>query len=165
LEGNFWSDYTGVDDGSGTEKHAIAGDGIGDTDIPYPSLNFDNFPLVTEFGQAQEVAIDIKPGSDPNAINPRSRGVIQVAVLTTDTFDATIVDPQSVQFGPDGAGIVHTSAHIEDIDGDGDLDLLAHFRVRETGIVCGDTEASLSGATFGGTPIEGSDSIITVGCN
>ncbi|MFW9893273.1 MAG: NosD domain-containing protein, partial [Candidatus Thorarchaeota archaeon] len=36
LEGNYWSDYTGVDDGSGTEKHAIAGDLIGDTEIPWP---------------------------------------------------------------------------------------------------------------------------------
>ena len=46
LEGNFWSDYTGADDGSGALKHAIAGDGIGDTDIPWPSPGFDNFPFV-----------------------------------------------------------------------------------------------------------------------
>jgi len=42
LEGNYWSDYPGVDDGSGTGKHAIAGDGIGDTDIPWYS---DYYPL------------------------------------------------------------------------------------------------------------------------
>ena len=30
LEGNFWSQYGGLDDGSGIGKHAIAGDGIGD---------------------------------------------------------------------------------------------------------------------------------------
>jgi len=35
LEGNYWSDYTGLDDGSGTGKHSIAGDGIGDTNLPY----------------------------------------------------------------------------------------------------------------------------------
>jgi len=35
------------------------------------------------------VAIDIKPGSDPNAINPNSKGVIPVAILTTPEFDAT----------------------------------------------------------------------------
>ena len=47
LEGNFWSDYVGFDDGSGVGKHAIAGDGIGDTDLPWPGfLGSDNYPLV-----------------------------------------------------------------------------------------------------------------------
>ncbi|MDA2936762.1 right-handed parallel beta-helix repeat-containing protein [Acidobacteria bacterium AH-259-A15] len=49
LEGNHWSDYTGVDDGSGTGKHAIAGDGIGDTLIPHPTTDFDFFPLLEIF--------------------------------------------------------------------------------------------------------------------
>ena len=47
-EGNYWSDYTGVDDGSGTGKHAIAGDGIGDTEIPYPAAGFDFYPFMHE---------------------------------------------------------------------------------------------------------------------
>ena len=34
-------------------------------------------------------------------------------------------------------------------------DPLLHFKTKETGIACGDTEASLTGETFGGTPIEG----------
>ena len=46
LEGNYWSDYPGVDDGSGTGKHAIAGDLIGDTDIPWPEPYMDNYPLM-----------------------------------------------------------------------------------------------------------------------
>jgi len=50
LEGNFWSNYFGVDNGSGAGKHAIAGDGIGDTQIPHPSANFDNFPFIMENG-------------------------------------------------------------------------------------------------------------------
>jgi len=50
LEGNYWSDYPGMDDGSGTGKHAIAGDGIGDTNIPWPDLNFDAYPFVLESG-------------------------------------------------------------------------------------------------------------------
>lgn len=48
LEGNYWSDYHGFDDGSGTGKHAIAGDGIGDTDIAWPSDGYDFYPLVNE---------------------------------------------------------------------------------------------------------------------
>jgi len=45
-----------------------------------------------------EVDIDIKPGSDPNSINLKSKGVVPVAVLTTDGFDASTVDPETVGF-------------------------------------------------------------------
>ena len=47
LEGNYWSDYSGVDDGSGCDKHAIAGDGIGDTDLPW---YLDPYPFINENG-------------------------------------------------------------------------------------------------------------------
>jgi parallel beta-helix repeat protein len=46
LEGNYWSDYTGVDDGSGTGKHNISGDGIGDTLIPHSDAGYDNYPCM-----------------------------------------------------------------------------------------------------------------------
>ncbi|KAF5413826.1 MAG: Cell surface glycoprotein [Candidatus Methanophagaceae archaeon] len=48
LEGNYWSDYSGLDDGTGTGKHAIAGDGIGDTNIPHPAEDYDFYPFMTE---------------------------------------------------------------------------------------------------------------------
>lgn len=113
---------------------------------------------------AEFVEIDIKPGSDPNAINPRSKGVIPVAILTTESFNAQIVDPSTVQFGPNGAGIGDRSAHLQDVNEDGDLDLVLHFRTQQTGIACGDTTAFLTGETFVSTPIQGSQNIVTVGC-
>jgi uncharacterized repeat protein (TIGR01451 family) len=108
--------------------------------------------------------IDIKPNICPNSINPKSKQVIALAILTTDTFDATTVDPLTVKFGPNGATEAHGKGHIKDVDGDSDLDLVLHFKVQDTGIACGDTSASLTGETFSGEPIEGSDSINTVGC-
>jgi hypothetical protein len=110
------------------------------------------------------VEIDIKPGSFPNSINLKNQGDIPVAILTTGDFDATTVDPLSVRFGPGAAVESHGIGHIEDVDQDGDLDLVLHFRTQETGIQCGDTAASLTGETFDGHAIEGSDSIRTLGC-
>lgn len=110
------------------------------------------------------VAIDVKPGSFPNSINPMSMGKIPVAILTTDTFDATSVDPNTVRFGRNGteAGPVHSA--LEDVDGDGRIDMILHFNTQDTGIQCGDTSASLKGKSFGGQAIGGSDSVNTVGC-
>ena len=109
-----------------------------------------------------DVAIDIKPGSGPNAINVRSQGKIPVAILTTEDFDANTVDVSTVQFGPGAAQPV--SYALENINGDTDWDLILHFNTQETGIACGDTKATLTGQTLEGVPITGTDSIKTVGC-
>jgi dipeptidyl aminopeptidase/acylaminoacyl peptidase len=144
------------------EIFAMNADGSGQTQLTTNSAfdccaNWQPIPPMS-------VAIDIKPGSFPNSINPKSKGNIPVAILTTEDFDATTVDPLSVEFGPYGATESHGRGHIEDVDGDGDDDLVLHFRTQDTGIQCGDTSASLTGETFGGQMIEGSDSINTVGC-
>jgi hypothetical protein len=108
------------------------------------------------------VTIDIRPGSDENPINPRSRGRIPVAVLTTEDFDASLVDVSTVRFGPGGAAPVRYA--LEDVDGDADWDLVMHFNAEEVGIACGDSEATLTGQTFDGVLIAGTGSIKTVGC-
>jgi hypothetical protein len=110
------------------------------------------------------VAVDIKPGSDPNSINPRNRGVIPVAILTTDSFDAVTVDPNTVLFGWAGTETAPVHFGLEDVDGDGNTDATFHFTTQATGIQCGDTSATLSGETYSGQTIQGSDTIRTVGC-
>jgi len=105
-----------------------------------------------------EVAGDILPKS----INVHKQGVIPVAILATSEFDATSVNPSSVRFGPANATATHNA--MEDVDDDGDIDLLLKFNAPQTGIVCGSTRASLTGKTFDGEPVQGSDSFKTVGC-
>lgn len=117
---------------------------------------------------ACEVEIDIKPGSDCNPVNCKSmNGVIPVAILSTDCFDAALVDHTTVVFGPDEAMEAHSNKHgikrhEEDVDFDGDIDLVFHFRGYETGIVCGDTAVVLKGMTYDGEMFEATDRIRTV---
>jgi hypothetical protein len=110
------------------------------------------------------VALDIKPGGAPDTINPKSHGMIPVAILSTEAFDATAVDPATVRFGSQGAPEAHGTGHIEDVNHDGAADLLLHFRTQDTGITCGETFASLTGETFDGDRIEGTVTLKTVGC-
>ena len=109
------------------------------------------------------VDIDIKPGSDPNAVNPRSKGVIPVAVLGSVDFDATLVDFSTVAFAPGEASPVH-DGHVKDINGDGFVDIVFNFNTQDTGIVCGNTDATLTGETFDGVSITGTDTVKTAGC-
>ena len=109
-----------------------------------------------------DVMIDIKPGNSINPVNPRSKGDIKVAILTTGEFDASLVDASTLSFGPDGAAPVNY--RLDDVDRDGDWDLVLKFHTEETGIACGDIEATLTGQTLEGTRIYGTDSIHTVGC-
>jgi hypothetical protein len=107
--------------------------------------------------------IDIKPGSDRNAINPSGRGVLPVALLGWDGFDVNEVDVTTLAFGPSGAPLYHSDGpHFADLNGDGFLDLVSHFRTDETGIAFGDMEACLSGERLDGTPFGGCDAISTV---
>jgi hypothetical protein len=108
------------------------------------------------------VDIDVKPGSFPNAVNPESRGVIPVAILTTSRFDAASVDPTTVRFGP--ASAVPVGSRLDDVDSDGDFDLVLHFATASTGITCGSTVGVLTGATFGSVWFQASDALKAVGC-
>jgi len=92
--------------------------------------------------------IDIKPGSDPNAINPKSKGVIPVAILGQDAFDFTRVDVTTLDF--EGAAPAHDltdpivyADHLQDVNGDGYVDLVCHFNTQDTGIEKGHPEACL----------------------
>ena len=111
-----------------------------------------------------EVTIDIKPGGFPNSINLRAQGVIPVAIITTETFSATAINPTTVRFGRTGTEAAPEHSAFQDVDSDGDVDLILHFNAQNTAIQCGDTSASLTGQTSDGQAIEGSDSIVTVGC-
>jgi len=109
------------------------------------------------------VELDIKPGSDPNSINPSLEGDVPVAIFGADAFDVSNVDVTTLAFGPGAASIDHSHGpHFEDFDGDGLTDLIAHFRIEQTGIAFGDLEACIVGETLDGARFAGCDAVRTV---
>src|SRR5690349_813184 len=83
--------------------------------------------------------VDVKWPKGPFCHNGRRFDrdrVIEVAVLTTQAFDARSVDYQSLSIG--GADEIHDRhggprSHLEDVDRDRDVDAVGHFR-------CGDID-------------------------
>ena len=139
-----------------------AGTFVQEMTLPLPAYEGARDALVAK--AASVVLIDIKPGSWPNSINVRNKGVIPVAVLSSDVFDATTIDSTTARFGPSGARIAHGSGHIEDVNSDGYLDLVMHFVTLETGISCGDNSADLYSVTYSGTTAIGTDAVRVVAC-
>jgi len=110
-----------------------------------------------------DVDIDVKPGNDLNPINIGSNGVIPVAILSSDSFNALTVKVHSIRLGGNGVAIRGKSGNLlareKDVNRDGLDDLLVHIETEgfedpgESGIVI------LTGETFDGIPIEGTDSV------
>jgi len=141
----------------------------------HPGLNTLEFAILDmdapkEYGLLVDniilIEIDLMPGSDKNPINPRKKGKIPVAILSNDTFDAGIVDPETCylegQEGWDRASPVHSA--IEDVDGDGDLDMILHFRTQEVDVSCWDERVYVGGQILGGEWFNSEVPINTVGC-
>jgi streptogramin lyase len=130
------------------------------------------------------VDVDIKPTSCPNPLNLHSRGVLPVAILGSEEFDASDIDAASVSL----AGVGAVRSNLEDVTGpvadgnecacttagpDGNTDLTLKFRAPEIAVALlndlGElTEGeqlvlTLAGTLMDGTPIEGSDCVVLVG--
>ena len=60
-----------------------------------------------------EVVIDIKPGSCPNPFNGKSKGSVPVAIVGSEDFDVTLIDPDSLMLN--GVPIVPENVLITDV--------------------------------------------------
>jgi hypothetical protein len=130
----------------------------------FMSIGLNEGPIEV-LSSVQAVAMDLKPGDISNTLNPRSRGAIPVAILTTEEFDATSIDVSSLRFGVTGEEATAIRTALDDVDGDGDTDLLAFFRTTDAGIDCETLFTYISGVTTTGVSIAGTDSVATVGCH
>ena len=159
----FTFDYKGVNrvvftPSGGTQVRGYSGSGT--------FFVMDNLEIADDAPGPTSITIDIdvKPGDGVNPINPKSKGVIPVAILSTESFDARTVDLATVHFGATGTEVMELKAAIEDVDGDGLLDMLLFFPTQGNGIQCGVNTAILTANTTDGKALEGTDSIRTVPC-
>jgi hypothetical protein len=128
-----------------------------------------------------EVSLDIKPSSCPNPLNVKAKGVLPVAILGTDHFDVTQIDPGSVLL----EGVAPLRWSLEDVatpfepfigkedaydcseyGPDGYVDLTLKFKAQEIIAALGDVNDGdvlvlrLTGEEYGGRPIVGEDVIV-----
>lgn len=115
--------------------------------------NIDVFKVLVE--AYAYATIDIKPYSYSNTINRLFEWVVPVAILTTDNFDASTVDPATVVF----AGATPVCNIVKDVGYDGDLDMLLYFNTQDLELTGASTEAYLTGETTDGLPIIAKDKV------
>ena len=126
---------------------------------------------------ATEVAVDIKPGSCPNPVNVKSKGVLPVAILGSADFDVHDIDVATIQL----AGVDPNHSNYENVarplidanececsteEPDGYMDLTLKFNTQEIvgaigPVADGDKLVlELTGLLHDDTPITGTDCII-----
>jgi hypothetical protein len=142
---------------------------VDDLGQPFAPIPFGRFNIASELQVVPTpflVPLDIKPGSDSNPINPSGRGILPVAILGSETFDATDVDVTTLALGPDAAAPAHDLTkpglfedHLRDVNDDGFTDLVSHYRTQETGISRDDAEACITGDLLDSTPFEGCNTV------
>jgi hypothetical protein len=113
---------------------------------PYELVISGVTPLMTR------VNIDVKPGQTKDSrLNPKSRGVIPVAILSKEGFKPMEVDPTSLGFGASGDEPSLQGCHKQgkDLNGDGVPDLVCNFDNEKANFEVGETVGTMKGKAAG----------------
>lgn len=148
--------------------------------MPYNILAIETQAI--DVSETNYVFVDIKPGSCPNPLNIKSRGVLPVAILGTAGFDVEQIDIATIRL----LGVAPIRSRLEDVatpfseeittcqdctglGPDGYMDLTLKFRTQEIVAALGTVTDSqcvvleLTGnlkEEFGGTSIVGEDVVL-----
>ena len=152
--------------GSCPVAHTTTDEGLVDTDGDgIPDL-MDNCPTVFNPDQntacvVTSVVIDIKPGRFPNIVSLDSLIPLSVAILSSPSFNATQVKPETVRLS--GASVIRLgNAYLcgaLDVNRDGIPDLVCIVDKRHLVLPADDAVAVLTGQTRSNVSIRGEDSI------
>ncbi|MDX5150948.1 MAG: hypothetical protein R3188_00605 [Acidiferrobacterales bacterium] len=102
----------------------------------------------------QIVNVNINPfymGRWPR-INPRSRGLLPVAILSQEGFDPTQIDLSSIGFGAEGTedSLVRCKKIRRDLNRDGVQDMVCFFSIRKADFSPDSVSATMTGSIVGG---------------
>ncbi|MCE5197499.1 MAG: hypothetical protein ABFD54_17430 [Armatimonadota bacterium] len=103
--------------------------------------------------------IDIRPNEEPNVINLKSKGKVAVAVFASEDFRIKDLDYSTVML----AGASSIAHELDDVDGDGTQEMVFRFKTTDLQLLPETTSLTLTGTTFNGTKVQGSDSVRIVG--
>lgn len=106
----------------------------------------------------KQINIEIKPGSRELApVNPKSKGKIPVALLSSADFNALDVDVALLTFGATGneKSLSRCNKEGQDVNGDGRLDLVCHFENHLAEFDTQTVEGIVRGKTADGSKFEG----------
>ena len=119
------------------------------------------FSSAATAGPTTIINIDIHPNHTPNLVELSKNDPIFVGVLGSSSFDPTVMDSSTVKFGRIGTEASPVGPYsLGDFNGDGLLDTTYEFQTFDCGFLLGDTQGLLTGVTFFGMPVAGSDSVI-----
>jgi hypothetical protein len=137
-----------------------------------PVAEVDDSPFAepgTVISEEISVTVDVRPSTEVNPIILHSGGVVPVALLAEPGFDPSEIDPESLAFGPPSGPFVAPlhdltaecalEDHLQDVDDDGDLDLVTHYSIGDLGFEVGDTEGCLTGSLLSGPSLVGCDAV------
>lgn len=108
--------------------------------------------------------IDVRPEMSSNKINVTSNGLLTVAILSSNGFDAfKMVNQSTLKFGATGAesSFYACAPTARDVNSDGLGDLVCRFRIKQMGLKLGDSLAIIRFTDANGVPREGRDAIVT----
>lgn len=122
------------------------------------------------------IDINIKPGSDPNAVKAKAKGVLPIAILGSEDFDAMYVDDITIRLTMEGSAMEieplrwayeDVSSDFAPYEGDGYLDMILHFDMEDVLALIGPDpegviELIIIGEDMGGLAFRGTDVILVV---
>jgi len=121
-----------------------------------------NDHIAIEFTSAIIVAIDVRPGNSQNPINLKANGVLPVAILSTDTFDATTVNPETARLSGSLVNVKPRGKpqfHKADVNGDKVEDIVLQFEIDKLELSVSDEQVTLTAQTSSGQHIRGVDAV------
>lgn len=146
----------------GSKKNASLHFGLGQNEevdisyeIPYGQSGKISGLSVDQVYTVKVVNVDIEPNREMNLVNLKSEGWLTVAVLSSEWFDAVDIEPETVVF----AGTSSNYWFYEDVDIDGDKDLILYFRIQKLNLEKYSSTAFLSGVTEDGIVVSGKDGV------